>query len=201
MFAAPTPTMADLCRVELLACHLEGIVCAREYDGSGALLVVMPDGDGHLLTEFLEYVEALGAREVFEVDASEGGLDPLDRLYDLLGVLRGEADGEGVDASQVLEDEGLALHDGHAGLAADVSEAEDASPIGYDSDVVPLARPLVGELLVLLYVLADLGDAGGVPDAEVLKCAYGALWHHLDLAVVEGVVGWRDLAPLLGFLE
>ncbi len=112
-----------------------------------------------------------------------------------------EADGEGVDASEVLEDEGLALHDGHAGLAADVAEPEDAGPVGYDADVVPLARPLEGELLVLLDVLADLGYAGGVPDAEVLKCAYGTLWHDLDLAVVEGVVGWGDLAPLLGFLE
>ena len=64
-----------------------------------------------------------GRRDVLEVDAAEGGRHQLHRLDDLLGVVGGEADREGVDLGELLEQHRLALHHRHRGLGADVARA------------------------------------------------------------------------------
>jgi hypothetical protein len=43
-----------------------------------------------------------------------------------------EADREGVDAGELLEQQRLALHDRHGGLGADVAEAEHRGAVGDD---------------------------------------------------------------------
>ena len=87
------------------------------------------------------------------------GAISFDRLDDLLGVLGVEADREGVDAGELLEQHRLALHHRHRRLGADVAEAEHGAAVGDDGDRVLLDRVLEGLGAVLVDVRADPGDA------------------------------------------
>ncbi len=68
----------------------------------------------------------------------------IDRLDDLVRVLRVEADREGVDAGELLEEHRLALHHRHCGLGSDVAEAEHGGAVADDGDRVALDRVLEG---------------------------------------------------------
>ena len=59
---------------------------------------------------------------------------------DLVGVLRVDADRERVDAAELLEEDGLALHHGQRGLGADVAEPEHGAAVAHDGDRVLLDR-------------------------------------------------------------
>src|SRR3989442_666158 len=171
-----------------LADDLQRVDDAREVDRRGPLLVVVPDRDLALLPQPLKDVEALRLRDVLQVHAAERWRDQLDRLDDLLGVLRREREGERVDAAEVLEEERLALHDGQARLRSDVAEAEDPRPVGDDRDLIPFVRQGPDLLRVRLDVEARLGDAGRVPDCEVVEGPHGHARHDFDLALVIRVV-------------
>ena len=120
-----------------------------------------------------------------------------DDLDDLVGVLGVQADRERVDAAELLEQDGLALHHGHRGLGADVAEAEDRGAVGDDGDRVALDRVLEGAVAVLVDRRADARDAGRVGAAEVVAGADRGLLRVLDLAAdvhLERAVGDVDRA-------
>src|SRR5207249_12160837 len=82
----------------LLAHDLQRVDQPGDVDRRGALLVVMPHRDLAFLPEPLEDGGTLRLRDVFEVHAAERGRDELDRLDDLLRILRRERNRKGVDA-------------------------------------------------------------------------------------------------------
>ena len=82
-------------------------------------------------------LEAARRGDVLEVDAAEGRRDRLDEADDLVDVVGVQAQREGVDAGEVLEQQRLALHHRHGGRGADVAEAEDGGAVGDDRDVLP----------------------------------------------------------------
>src|SRR5207244_4836324 len=97
----------------------------------------MPHRDVAFLPQAVEDAETLRLGDVLQVHATERGRDELDRLDDLLRVLRRERDREGVDPAQIFEQKGLALHDREAGLWADVSERDTPRYVGDPGDLVP----------------------------------------------------------------
>ena len=96
-------------------------------------------------------LEAARRGDVLEVDPAEAGRDQLHRAHDLVGVLGVEADREGVDAGELLEQARLALHHRHRRRRADVAEAEHRGAVGDDRHRVALDRVLEG----LVGVVAD----------------------------------------------
>src|SRR5207245_7731802 len=82
----------------------------------------------------------------------------------------------------------LAFHDGQSGLGPDVAEAQDARPVRYDGDLIPLVRQGPHLARVRGDVEAGLRDPRGVPDREVVEAADGHPRDDLDLALVERVV-------------
>ena len=89
-------------------------------------------------------VEALGRLDVLEVDAAQRRLERGDDLDQLVGVLLGELDVEHVDAGELLEQAGLALHHRLAGERADVAQPQHRGAVGDDADEVRargVARP------------------------------------------------------------
>src|SRR3989441_471506 len=172
----------------LLPHDLERVDQTGDVDRRGALLVVVPHRDLTLLPEPLQNRETLRLRDVLEVDTAERGRDELDRLDDFLGVLRRERNRERVDASEILEQQGLAFHDGQSGLGPDVAEAQDARPVRYDGDLIPLVRQGPHLARVRGDVEAGLRDPRGVPDREVVEAADGHPRDDLDLALVVRVV-------------
>ncbi len=89
-------------------------------------------------------LEAARRRDVLEVDPAERRRDQLDRAHDLIGVRRVEADREGVDVGELLEQAALALHHRHRRERPDVAEPEHGGAVGDDRDRVALDRVLEG---------------------------------------------------------
>ncbi len=158
----------------------------------------MPDRDLRPGPQGIQDPEALGIRDVFQVDPAEAGLDQHDRLDDLVRVLGVEHDRPGVDAAQVLVEQRLALHHRQPGLGPDVAQAEDARAVRDHGDGVPLVGVLVDQVHVLGDRPARGGDARRVPDGEVIEIADGALERDLDLAAVERMQHHRIRGGLLG---
>ena len=142
-------------------------------------------------------LEAARRGDVLEVDAGEDRGDGLDGADDLLGVGGVEADREGVDVGEPLEQRRLALHDRQRRERADVAEAEHGGAVGDDGDGVALDGQPPGVLGVLGDRQADPRDARGVDERQVVAGADRHLGLDRQLAAEvheEGAVG--DLADL-----
>ena len=83
-------------------------------------------------------LEAARRRDVLEVDPREHRRDRLDGADDLLGVGGVEADREGVDVGEPLEQRRLALHHRQRRERADVAQAEHRRAVGDHRDGVAL---------------------------------------------------------------
>ena len=182
MPAAPRPTISTSRSSILLAGELERVQQRGEDDDRGAVLVVVEDRDVERSLEALLDLEAAGRADVLEVDAAEGGGDGLDGRDDLVRVLGAQAEREGVDAAELLEQHRLPLHDRHRRLGPDVAEPEDGAAVGDDGHRVALDRVLEGLVAVVGDRLADAGDAGRVGHAQVVAGAQRVLVVLLDLA-------------------
>ena len=169
----------------------------RHHHHRGAVLIVVKDRDVQFLAEARLDLEAARGGDVLEVDAPEGGSDQLHGLDDLVGILGVQANGEGVHAGQLLEEHGLALHDGHGGQGSDVTQPEHRRAIGHDGDAVLLDRQRECPLWILLDGQADSRHPRGVGHGEIVARADRHLAPDLDLAAKmhqEGPVGdVRDL--------
>ena len=77
-----------------------------------------------------------------------------------------DADGHRVDAGELLEQQRLALHDGHRGGRADVAEAEHGGAVAHHGDGVAHPGVLAGELGLVGDRAADPGDARRVGHGE-----------------------------------
>ena len=113
-------------------------------------------------------LEAARRGDVLEVDAAEARRQPDDGLDDLVDVGGVQADRDGVDAAELLEQHGLALHHRHRGGRADVAEAEHGGAVGDDGDGVRHPGVVLGHRRVVGDRLADPGDARGVGQREVV---------------------------------
>jgi len=98
----------------------------------------MEDRDVELRAQPPFDLKAARGGDVLEVDAAEGrghGCDEGDDLVDVLGV---DAQREGVDAGELLEQHRLALHHWHGRGRADVAEPEHGAAVGDDGHHVAL---------------------------------------------------------------
>ena len=100
---------------QLLALQQQAVADGGGDDDRGAVLIVMEDRDFHPLTEPALDREALGRLDVLEVDGAKGWLEGGDDLDEAVRVLGVHLDVEDVDAGELLEQDGLALHDRLAG--------------------------------------------------------------------------------------
>ena len=131
------------------------------------MLVVVEDGDLHLLAQLALDVEALGGLDVFQVDAAQGGFQCADDLDQLVGVALGQLDVEHVDAGKLLEQAALAFHHRLAGQRADVAQAQYGGAVGDHAHQVA-ARGVLGSLgRVGLDVQARIGHARRIGQRQV----------------------------------
>ena len=105
----------------------------------------MEDRDVQPLTQLALEVEAPRGRDVLEVDPTEARRHPRDRVDELVDRAGLEADRDGVHAGEVLEEDRLALHDGHRRERADVPQTEHGRAVGDDGDRVVARGVLPGE--------------------------------------------------------
>ena len=182
----------DLDVLDPLADDLERVDERGERDDRRAVLVVVEHGDVELGAQALLDLEAARRRDVLEVDAAEGRRDRHAERDDLVDVLRRDADGEGVHAAELLEEDGLALHHRHRRLRPDVAEAEYRGAVRDDRDGVLLDRQLPCRSPGRPRSPRRCGRPRGVGHREVVSRLEGRPRHHLELATEvqeEGAVG------------
>ncbi len=172
----------DLHVLDPLAHDLERVDKCREGHDRGAVLVVVEHRDVECLLEPALDLEAAWGRDVLEVDAAERRRDGGANRDDLVDVLGRQAEREGVDSTELLEQDRLPLHHRHRRLRADVAEPEHRGAVRDDRDGVPLDREVPGRLAILGDRGADPGDARGVGHREVVARLERHLRGHLDLA-------------------
>ena len=182
---------------DLLAHDFERVDHGAEQDHGGAVLVVVEHGNVADGLEPVLDLEAAGRGDVFEIDAAERGGDVFDDADDLFRVLRLDADGDRVDAGEVLEETAFALHHGDGRLGADVAEAEHGAAVADDGDDVALGRVGVDFLRLLVDDAAGFGDAGRVGDGQLLHVGDRHLADHGELAHGLLVAFQRDFVNCL----
>jgi hypothetical protein len=174
----------------------------REHDDRGSVLVVVEDRDVEALAQSALDLEAAGRGDVLEVDAAERRRDRLDRPHDLVLVLRGETDREGVDSGELLEQHRLSLHHWQRALRTDVAEPEDRGAVADDGDRVALDREVPDLLGILGDRARDPRDARRVDHREVFAGLQRLAGLNLELAAEVGeedaVRDVDDLDPLDG---
>ncbi len=156
--------------------------CGAGHDSS-SVLVVVEDGDVADLLQAALDLKAARRADVLEVDAAKAAGQKLDGAHDLVDVVRAHAQRESVHVAKGLEQGALALHDGHAGLGANVTQAQHGRAVGHDGHQVAAARVGIGVVNVLVDLKAGLGDAGRVGHGQLLGGGDGGAADHLDLAV------------------
>ncbi len=163
------------------------------------MLVVVEDGDVEELLEARLDLEAARRRDVLQVDPAEPGRDRGHGGDDLVRVGRREADRPGIDAAELLEENGLSLHHRHRRLGADVAEPEHRGAVAHDGDRVLLDREVPDLAGILGDRDAHARDAGRIGHREVVAGLQRHLRGHLDLPAEvqqEGAVGdVLDLDP------
>jgi hypothetical protein len=110
----------------------QGVEQRGEHDDRRAVLVVVEDRDVELRAQPPLDLKAARHGDVLEIDAAEGRGHRRDEGDDLVDVLGVDAQRQGVDASELLEQHRLALHHGHRRGGADVVEPEHGRPVGDD---------------------------------------------------------------------
>ena len=158
------------------------------------MLVVVEDGDVHLLAELRLDVEAVRGLDVLEVDAAEGGFERLHHPHHLFGVGDVQLDVEDVNVGEPLEEDALPLHHRLGGEGADVAEAEHGGPVRDHRHQVPARGVVEGPPRILVDFPAGLGDPGTVGERQVALGLGGFRGPDLDLSgpagqvVVEGIL-------------
>ena len=175
--------------------ELDGVQQRRHHHHRGAVLVVVKDGDVELPLQALLDLEAARRGDVLEVDPPEARRHQLHGAHDLVGVLGVEADREGVDARELLEQARLALHHRHRRRRADVAQAEHRRAVGDDRHGVALDRVLRRLVGVVADRDAHARHARRVHHREIVARLQRVLVVLFDLAAhvqQEGAVGRVD---------
>ena len=152
----------------LLADDLQCVGQAGQRNDGGAVLIVVEDGDIAALFELAFDLKASGRGNILKVDAAERAGDERDGIDEFVHIMRLDAQREGVDVAEGLEEHAFALHDRHTGLRADIAETEDGRAVGDDGAEVPAAGQLVAFLKILLDLQARLGDARRVGERQIV---------------------------------
>ena len=167
--------------------ELECVEQRGKDNGSRALLIVMPNRYRAIGAQRIEDAKAFRLCDVLQIDAAEARSEQADGSHDFVRIARVEAHGHCIDAAEILEQERFAFHHRQRGPRPDVAEPEHARAVGHDGNAVPPVRVFEDQIGILGDLAARFGDAGRVPDGEILQAANRAFGHDLNLALVEGV--------------
>ena len=168
----------------IFADYFEGVYEGGGDNDSGAVLVVVEDGNVKLRLEPLFDFKAFGRADVLKVDAAEGGGNGFDCGDDFVRVLGGKADGKCVHAAEGFKKGGLSLHHGHSRKTADVAETEDGGAVRDHRHKVAFRGVAVRVLRAFRNGAAGLGDAGRISHGEVVAVFKGHIAAHVELPAV-----------------
>jgi hypothetical protein len=152
--------------------------------------MIMEDRDAHAGLQLVFDVEAFRRLDVLQVYAPEGRFERRDNVHKASHLALGHLDVEDIDAGELLEEDGFALHHGLRGERPDIAQPEHRRAVRHDSNEILAGGQIGGLGRVGRDRLAGGGDPGCVGQRQVTLVAERLRRLNLDLtgpwiAVVE----------------
>ena len=180
----------------LAARDAAGVEESGRHDNGCAVLIVVEHGDiAHFLETALD-LEAAGSSDVLQIDAAEAAGDQAHGAHNLVHILRAHTNRDGVHIRERLEEGALPFHHRHAGLRADIPQAEHGGAVRDDGNGVASAREREAFLRVALDFQARFGHAGRIGEREIVARLQRHSAHHFHLAVPFFMQAERFLAVI-----
>ena len=154
----------------------------------------MEHRDVHQFAQALLDDEAFRRLDVLQIDAAPAGAEIAHAIDELVGVLGGDFQIDGVDVGEALEQHRLAFHHGLGRQRAAVAQPQDGGAVGDDGDEIALHRVVVGAARILGDGEHRHGDARRIGEREV------ALGRHRLGGDDFQLAGPADAVELQGFL-
>ena len=126
--------------------------------------------------------KAAGGGDVLQVDAAEAARQQAHGVHNIVHTLGPHAQRNRVHVAKGLEQGAFAFHNGHAGLRADIAQAQYRGAVGDHGHQVGATGQVIAQIHVLLNGEAGLGDAGGIGQGQVVPGVQGGAADHLDFA-------------------
>ena len=131
------------------------------------MLVVVEHRNLQALAQLALDVEAFRRLDVLEIDAAEGGLERGDDVDQLVRIALVDFDVEAVDAGELLEQNGLALHDRLGRERPDRAEAQYRRAVGHHAHQVAARRQVARFGWIANDLVAGRRHAGRVGERQV----------------------------------
>ena len=151
-------------------------------DDGRAVLVVVEDRNLQTLAKLLLDDETFRRLDVFQIDPAEAWRQHRDGIDELVGVMRVDLEVEAVDIGELLEQDGLALHDRLRGGGADVAEAEHRRAVRDHGDDIAFRRVVVGGVGIGLDGKAGRGDTRRIGQRQIVLAHQGFRGCDLEFA-------------------
>src|SRR3546814_6878075 len=103
----------------------------------------MEHGDVHSFAQRLLDHEAFGRLDILQIDAAEAGLQQCDRVNNGVDILCIQFKVDGIDISEPLEEDRLALHHRLRCQRPKIAEAKNSRAVGDDRDKIAFRRVII----------------------------------------------------------
>ena len=147
------------------------------------MLIVMKYRNIQKLLQTFLNLKAAGSAYVFQIDAAEAGCQISYGFDDLLSVLGIQTDGNCIDIAEFLEEDCLAFHNGHCRIGTDITETENRTSVGDDSNGVGFHGIFVSGFFVLCNYFAGFRNTGSISDRKIFTGLDGSLGDGFQFAV------------------
>src|SRR5271169_5646780 len=128
------------------------------------------------------YFKTVWRRKVFKIDATEGRRYILHGLDNLVNVLCGEHDREGIDIGKLLKDHCLPFHNRKRCFGSDIAETQDSRAVRYDGNRITLYSIAIGMLFILKNIHAHACYTRRIDLGEVAPVSHWQLVFDLNLS-------------------
>ncbi len=159
------------------------------------MLIIVQHGLVEPLLQLALDLEALWSREILELNRAERQLDRHNGLDDTLDLRLLQENRHAVEADEIGEQCGFALHHRQPGERPDISKAEHRRSVRDDRNRIVDAREIPRRTRVVLDSKTDAGHAGGVDIAQDLLGIDGDAGDSTDLSspvTIEHAVGLAE---------
>ena len=161
---------------------MAGVDQAGGGDDGRAVLVVMENRNVEFFAQAALDDEAIGRRDILEVDAAPGRADIAHGTDEVFCVRRVHFDVETVDVRKALEEDRLAFHHRLRGHRTEIAETENGRAVGDHRHEVSLGRIVVRQVFVSGDRQNRNRHTGAVSQRQVALRAHRLGRDHRDLA-------------------
>ena len=116
----------------------------------------MENRDVAALLELTLNFKAARGGNIFQIDAAKAAREKGNGVDDLINILAPNAQRNGVHIAERFKEDAFALHHRHAGLRADIAQAQHRRAVCDDGYRIPAACEVIGFIYILLDLQAGL---------------------------------------------